>query len=114
MPPSPTTRPHATTVPSCTTTQEYSALARPVARPSSVISPHPAVWRSPRYSSTVGVRSTSSNPPPRARNYDWERRTEQLSRRAKAVPGPQEDRERIVAFLDSRAGVEAYVEPRTV
>jgi hypothetical protein len=53
-------------------------------------------------------------PTPRARNYDWERRTEQLSRRAKAVPGPQEDRQKIVAFLDSRAGVEAYVEPRTV
>jgi len=53
-------------------------------------------------------------PTPKPRDYDWEPRTEQLYRRAKAVPGPREDRDRIVAFLDSRSGVEAYVEPRTV
>jgi hypothetical protein len=46
-------------------------------------------------------------PTPRPRNYDWERRTDQLYRRAKTVPGPLEDRDRIVVFLDSRSGVEA-------
>jgi hypothetical protein len=51
---------------------------------------------------------------PRRRDYDWERRTDQVSRRVKAVPGPDEDRDRIVGFLDSRRGVEAFVEPRTV
>lgn len=51
---------------------------------------------------------------PKPRDYDWERRTEQLYRRAKAVPGPSEDRDRILAFLESRSGVEAFVEPRTV
>ena len=53
-------------------------------------------------------------PTPKPRNYDWERRTEQLYRRAKSVPAPSEDRERILVFLDSRSGVEAYVEPRTM
>ena len=30
------------------------------------------------------------------------------------MPGPAEDREGILAFVTSRQGVEAYVEPRTV
>jgi hypothetical protein len=30
------------------------------------------------------------------------------------VKGPSEDREGILAFVQSRAGVEAYVEPKTV
>ena len=47
-------------------------------------------------------------------DYDWERRTERISRRAKSVPAPSEDRDRILRFLDSRDAVEAYVEPRTV
>jgi hypothetical protein len=50
----------------------------------------------------------------RSRDYDWERRTDRLSRRAKSVPAPAEDRDKILGFLDSRIGVEAYVEPRTV
>lgn len=50
---------------------------------------------------------------PRSR-YDWEPVTRQLYRRWKNVPGPAEDREAMLAFLDTRAGVEAYVEPRTV
>ena len=51
---------------------------------------------------------------PRQRNYDWERRTDQIHRRVKKVPGPQEDRDRILAFIESRRGVQAWVEPRTV
>ena len=53
-------------------------------------------------------------PTPKPRDYDWERRTDQLYRPAKAVPGPREYRDRIVVFLESRSGVEAYMEPRTV
>lgn len=51
---------------------------------------------------------------PRQRNYDWERRTEQIARQIKVGSGPGEDRDRIVGFLDTRNGVEAFVEPRTV
>jgi hypothetical protein len=51
---------------------------------------------------------------PKQRDYDWDRRRDQVYRRIKAVPGPQEDRNRISHFLDSRQGVEAFVEPRTV
>jgi hypothetical protein len=51
---------------------------------------------------------------PRQRDYDWEPRTRQIARQLKVGPGEPEDRARIVAFLDSREGVEAYVEPRTV
>jgi hypothetical protein len=51
---------------------------------------------------------------PRQRHYDWEPRTQQIARQLKVGPGEPEDRQRIVAFLDSRTGVEAFVEPRTV
>jgi hypothetical protein len=51
---------------------------------------------------------------PRQRYYDWEPRTEQIARQLKVGAGPAEDRDRILAFLDSRTGVEAFVEPRTV
>lgn len=51
---------------------------------------------------------------PRQRNYDWEPRTRQIARQMKVGPGEPEDHQRITAFLDSRQGVEAFVEPRTV
>lgn len=51
---------------------------------------------------------------PAPTGYEWERRTDQLYRRLKAVPGPQESRDEILDFVQSRQGVEAYVEPRTV
>jgi hypothetical protein len=51
---------------------------------------------------------------PRSATYEWERRRDQLSRRVKAVPAPEEDREGILGFIESRQGVEAFVEPRTV
>lgn len=51
---------------------------------------------------------------PKQRLYDWERRTDQLYRRAKSVPAPSEERDRILDFLQTRSGVEAYVEPKTV
>lgn len=46
--------------------------------------------------------------------YEWERRRDQLYRRVKAVPAPEEDREAILRFVESKNGVEAFVEPRTV
>jgi hypothetical protein len=51
---------------------------------------------------------------PRQRHYDWEPRTQQIARQLKVGAGEPEDRRRIVEFLDSRSGVEAFVEPRTV
>jgi len=60
------------------------------------------------------VRGRLPRPAPKQRDYDWERRRDQVYRRIKAVPGPQEDRDRISQFLESRRGVEAFVEPRTV
>jgi hypothetical protein len=52
--------------------------------------------------------------PARPGGYDWDRRTRQLYRAWKRVPGPDEDRDAILAFLETHAGVEAFVEPRTV
>jgi hypothetical protein len=52
--------------------------------------------------------------PARPGGYDWDRRTHQLYRAWKRVPGPDENRDAIVAFLDAHGGVEAFVEPRTV
>ena len=46
--------------------------------------------------------------------YDWERRTDQLKRKVKGIQGPAEDREGILGFIESRAEVEAYIEPKTV
>ena len=64
-----------------------------------------------------GVRRLAARRPrPRvpSRGYDWEHRTDQLRRRLKAVSMPEEDREAIVAFMHSRKGVEAYMEPKTM
>lgn len=46
--------------------------------------------------------------------YDWDRRSTQVARRLKGVGGPAERPTDIVAWLDAHAGVEAYVEPKTV
>jgi len=46
--------------------------------------------------------------------YEFEPRTDRMSRRLKGVQGPGEDREGILRFVESRQGVEAYVEPKTV
>ena len=47
-------------------------------------------------------------------SYDWDRRTDQLKREIKRIGGPSEQRTEMVAWLDAHAGVEAYVEPKTV
>jgi hypothetical protein len=52
--------------------------------------------------------------PARPGGYDWDRRTHQLYRAWKRVPGPDEHHEAILAFLEAHTGVEAFVEPRTV
>ena len=52
--------------------------------------------------------------PKRPTAYEWDRRTHQAYRKFKGIQGADEQRDRIVAFLDTHSGVEAYVEPRTV
>ena len=46
--------------------------------------------------------------------FEFEPRTDRMSRRLKGVRGPSEDRDAILQFIQSRHGVEAYVEPKTV
>ena len=46
--------------------------------------------------------------------FEFEPRTDRMSRRLKGVRGPSEDRDAILQFIQSRQGVEAYVEPKTV
>lgn len=52
--------------------------------------------------------------PPNPTGYAWERKKDQLYRRVKAVSVPGEDREAILDFITTRAGVDAYMEPRTL
>ena len=59
-------------------------------------------------------RPSSRPARPAAGQYDWERRTDRYSRRLKGVMAPDEDRAAILEFIESRTGVEAYVEPQTV
>jgi hypothetical protein len=51
---------------------------------------------------------------PKQRDYEYEPRTDRLYRRARRVPAPEEHREEILAFIESRENVQAWVEPRTV
>jgi hypothetical protein len=46
--------------------------------------------------------------------YEFESRYDQVYRKVKGVRGPSEDRDAILGFIKSRAGVEAYLEPKTV
>jgi hypothetical protein len=71
-------------------------------------------------SAFVGRRSTStrvrSGRPRRSAHpsrYGYEKRSEQVKRRVKGIPAPNEKRTQIVGWLDSHEGVEAFVEPRT-
>lgn len=51
---------------------------------------------------------------PAGTSYEWERRTDQISRKVKGVALPGEDREGILEFIQTRRGVEAYMEPKTL
>jgi len=53
-------------------------------------------------------------PPARQGQYEWDPVRHQVSRRLKGVRIPEGERDGIIAFIESREGVEAYVEPRTV
>jgi len=55
-----------------------------------------------------------ARPPKGAGRYEFEPVSRKVSRRLKGVQGPAEDREAILEFVESRTGVEAYVEPKTV
>ena len=46
--------------------------------------------------------------------YEFEARTDRMSRRLKGVQGPAEQREEILEWLEAHPGTEAYVEPKTV
>ena len=46
--------------------------------------------------------------------YEFESRVDRMSRRLKGIQGPYEERDDIREFIESRDGVEAYVEPKTV
>jgi hypothetical protein len=46
--------------------------------------------------------------------YEFEPVTDRYYRKVKGVQGPAENRDAMLGFLGSRAGVEAYVEPKTV
>jgi len=67
-----------------------------------------AVSRAARLRFKRPARSTTPE------GYEWERRRDQLYRRMKSVPAPEEHRDEILRFIESRRGVEAYLEPRTV
>ena len=64
---------------------------------------------------TRGLRNRrASRTPPDPEGYAWERKTDKVYRRVKAMSVPGEDREAILDFVRSRSGVEAYMEPRTL
>ena len=52
--------------------------------------------------------------PARSGGHEWDKRRDQLYRQVKGLGGPEEHRDKILAFLDGHRGVEAYVEPKTV
>jgi hypothetical protein len=75
------------------------------------------IWRAA--SATIRARAPRAIPPALRRKvrpggHDWEPRTDRVSRKLKGVAGPSEDRQAILRFVESRRGVEAFVEPKTV
>jgi hypothetical protein len=74
----------------------------------------PRFIRSLRKDVVGRVAPALAPPPKRPAAYDWDRRTHQAYRKFKGIEGATEQRDQIVAFLDTHEGVEAYVEPRTV
>jgi hypothetical protein len=52
--------------------------------------------------------------PARSGGHEWDKRRDQLYRQVKGLGGSEENRDKILAFLDAHRGVEAYVEPKTV
>jgi hypothetical protein len=57
-------------------------------------------------------RRASEHPGSRPR-HEFEARTDRFYRRAVGVQRPDENRDAILAFLDTRRGVEAFMEPQT-
>jgi hypothetical protein len=45
---------------------------------------------------------------------EWDRRTDQVKRQLKGVATRDEPREEMIAWVEAHAGVEAYVEPKTM
>ena len=60
------------------------------------------------------LRPPKLRPSKRAGTPDWEPKSRQVARKVKGVvPEASADRAAIVAFIDSREGVEAFMEPKT-
>jgi hypothetical protein len=57
-------------------------------------------------------RRAAAHPGARPR-HEWEARTDRYHRKAVGVQRPDENRDRILDFLDTRRGVEAFMEPQT-
>src|SRR5437016_12248123 len=55
-----------------------------------------------------------AKPPKGGGRYEFEPVSWKVSRRLKGVQGPAEDREGILAFVETHTGVEACAEPKTV
>ena len=72
------------------------------------------LWKSFREVTQGLAHRRAARAKPDPAGYDWERKTNQIRRRVKAVAVPGEHREAIQAFISSRRGVEAYMEPRTM
>lgn len=47
-------------------------------------------------------------------SYEFDSRYNKVARKVKGVRGPDEDHEGILAFIETRIGVEAYLEPKTL
>jgi len=63
---------------------------------------------------TTRMKQAKTGGPRLKPHYEWEPVTDRYSRRARGVARSPEDHDGILAFLDSRSGVEAYMEPKTV
>ena len=67
-----------------------------------------------RFSDRMRRIGKMAKPPKGSGRYEFEPVSWKVSRRLKGVQGPAEDRDAILEFVESRTGVEAYVEPKTV
>jgi hypothetical protein len=72
------------------------------------------LWKSIREVAHGLANRRAGRVKPDPEGYGWERKTDQIYRKVKAVSVPGEDREAILAFISSRRAVEAYMEPRTL
>lgn len=63
---------------------------------------------------TTRMKQAKEGGPRLKPRYEWEPVSDRYSRRARGVARSPEDHDGILAFIESRTGVEAYMEPKTV